>query len=128
MDYFACRDEQEPNAMVVSLCRNTVAHFRQLLAGTQHRSILFGVQGGGCNGLKYVVEPTSQAAVHLDAELTVDGVHVIVCGKSLPQLLGTAVRWEANAMGAGLRFDNPHASATCGCGETFSSQRGAHGI
>ena len=106
--------------MVVSLCAKTVTHFRHLLASTRHSSILLGVQGGGCNGLKYVVEPTSQEAARLDEELTVGGVHVIVCGKSLLHLLGTAVRWEEDAMGAGLRFDNPNATATCGCGETFS--------
>jgi iron-sulfur cluster assembly protein len=106
--------------MVVSLCRKTVAHFRHLLASTHHSSIFLGVRGGGCNGLKYVVAPTSDAPSRLDEELTLDGVHVIVCGKSLLHLLGTAVRWEEDAMGAGLRFDNPNASATCGCGETFS--------
>ena len=106
--------------MVVSLCSKTVAHFRRLLASTRHTSILLGVRGGGCNGLKYIVEPTSAAPAKLDEELTVDGVHVIVCGHSLLHLLGTHVRWEADGLGAGLRFDNPNASATCGCGETFS--------
>lgn len=70
--------------------------------------------------MKYIVEPTSAAPAKLDEELTVDGVHVIVCGHSLLHLLGTAVRWEEDGLGAGLRFDNPNASATCGCGETFS--------
>ena len=72
--------------MVVSLCRKTVAHFRHLLASTHHSSIFLGVRGGGCNGLKYVVAPTSDAPSRLDEELTLDGVHVIVCGKSLLHL------------------------------------------
>ena len=101
--------------MAVSLCSNTVAHFRHLVRSTRHKSILLGVESG-CNGLKYLVQPTSETAAKLDKELTVDGVHIIVCGKSLLHLLGTSIRWEEDAMGAGLRFDNPNAT----CGETFS--------
>ena len=97
-----------------------MAHFRRLLASTDHKAILLSVQGGGCNGLKYVVEPTSELPAALDEQLAVDGVPLIVCGKSLFHLLGTSIRWEEDTMGAGLRFDNPNAQATCGCGETFS--------
>ena len=106
--------------MVISLGQGALQHFRRLLSKTNHRSILLGVQGGGCNGLRYLVEPTSGAADKMDEELSVDGVHFIVCGKSLLHLIGTTIHWEDDALGSSLRFDNPNARSTCGCGETFS--------
>ena len=104
----------------LTFCSQAIKRIHHIQKTSGKTSVLIGVKGGGCNGLKYVVAPTSDAPSRLDEELTLDGVHVIVCGKSLLHLLGTAVRWEEDAMGAGLRFDNPNASATCGCGETFS--------
>jgi len=50
--------------------------------------MLIGVKGGGCNGLKYYVEPTNDVPNKLDEVLVVDDVNIIVCGKSLLHLIG----------------------------------------
>ena len=94
-------------------------HLRALLARTSHARILIGVKGGGCNGLKYYVEPTSDPAEPRDEVLHVDGVEVVVCGRSVMHLLGTTVGWKEDAMGSRIDFENPNATSRCGCGETF---------
>ena len=91
-----------------------------ILKNSNSKSILVGVKGGGCNGLKYYVEPTNDPPNKLDETIKVDDVNIIVCGKSLFHLIGTEVKWKDDLMGSGLEFNNPNATSSCGCGETFS--------
>ena len=108
------------NKQILSVCSRTLLHFRKILKETQHTSILIGVKGGGCNGLKYYVEPTSDFPDKFDEQLKIDGVNIIVCGKSMMHLLGTEIKWKTDYMNSGMDFINPNATSSCGCGETFS--------
>ena len=105
---------------VLTFCAKTISHFRGILKNSNSKSILVGVKGGGCNGLKYYVEPTNDLPNKLDETIKVDDVNIIVCGKSLFHLIGTEVKWKDDLMGSGLEFNNPNAVSSCGCGETFS--------
>ena len=105
---------------VLTFCSKTIRHFRGILKNSNSKSILVGVKGGGCNGLKYYIEPTNDPPNKLDETMKVDGVDIIVCNKSLFYLIGTEVKWKDDLMGSGLEFTNPNASSSCGCGETFS--------
>ena len=78
-----------------------------------------GVKGGGCSGFSYTlgfddkVGPADQ--VH-----EVEGVKVVCDPKSFLYLNGMTVDFEDTLMGRGFKFQNPNASKTCGCGESFS--------
>ena len=106
---------------IMSFCSKTIQHFKQLLHHKQASSILVGVKGGGCNGMKYYIEPNNDLPSKLDEKIHIDGVDITVCGNSLLHLIGTEVEWKESPMGAGLEFTNPNASSTCGCGETFQT-------
>jgi len=108
------------NRPIMTFCSKTLQHFRNILQKSEHNSILIGVKGGGCNGMKYYIEPTSDTPDKYDEKIKIDGVDIIVCGKSLIHMLGTEIKWKDDLMGSGLEFSNPNASSTCGCGETFS--------
>ena len=105
---------------VLTFCAKTINHFRGILKNSNSKSILVGVKGGGCNGLKYYVEPTNDTPNKLDETIKIDDVNIIVCHKSLFHLIGTEVKWKDDLMGSGLEFNNPNAVSSCGCGETFS--------
>jgi iron-sulfur cluster assembly accessory protein len=105
---------------ILTFCAKTISHFRGILKKSNSKSILVGVKGGGCNGLKYYVEPTNDPPNKLDETIKVDDVNIIVCGKSLFHLIGTEVKWKDDLMGSGIEFSNPNATSSCGCGETFS--------
>jgi len=77
--------------------------------------ILFSIEGGGCNGLKYNLEPNNDEPKKID-----EIVKINVCGKSLLYLLGTTIDWTEDIMGNRFTFDNPNATGKCGCGTTFS--------
>ena len=105
---------------MISICKNTISHFKNLLRIQNKKHILIGVRGGGCNGLKYYIEPSSMEPLKCDEQLTIDKVPIVICGKSIMHLLGSELKWETNNMGSGITINNPNASATCGCGDTFS--------
>lgn len=82
--------------------------------------ILFNVEGGGCNGLKYNLQPFSGEPKKRDEMVVLDDLKINICGKSLLYLLGTNIDWKEDYMGNRFVFENPNASSKCGCGTTFS--------
>ena len=78
-----------------------------------------GVKGGGCSGFSYTlgfddqVSETDQISEH-------EGIKIVCDPKSFLYLNGTELDFEDNLMGRGFKFQNPNASKSCGCGESFS--------
>ena len=78
-----------------------------------------GVKGGGCSGLEYQL--TFDTAEQPGDEVYQDkGVKIVVDMKSLLYLYGTELDYTGGLNGKGLVFNNPNASRTCGCGESFA--------
>ena len=78
-----------------------------------------GVKSGGCSGLEYELKfdksTTEEDKVFQDA-----GVKIAVDKKSFLYLIGTTLEYSGGLNGKGFVFNNPNASRTCGCGESFS--------
>ena len=104
---------------IVSICDQTIQHFK-FLCGNKYESILIGVKGGGCNGLKYYIQPTNKKPQKTDEKMNIDDQNIIICGKSIMHLIGSNIYWKQDEMGARIEFDNPNAETKCGCGDTFS--------
>ena len=77
------------------------------------------VSGGGCSGFQYHFD-LSQAAEPDDIVIEKDGVKVAVDSVSLPFLEGATLDFVDDLMGQSFRVDNPNATASCGCGTSFS--------
>ena len=81
--------------------------------------IRVGVRGGGCSGLEYQLEFDSE--LKPDDQVFEDkGVTVLVDRKSLLYLFGTELDYSGGLNGKGLFFNNPNATRTCSCGESFA--------
>jgi iron-sulfur cluster assembly protein len=78
------------------------------------------VIGGGCSGLRYELAFDDQV-VEADTEVTANGVRVIVDDKSALYLVGTTLDFVDTLQESGFKMDNPNASSTCGCGESFGA-------
>ncbi len=78
-----------------------------------------GVKGGGCSGLTYTLGFDS-AAKEGDTLIEQNGIKLFVDGKSLFYLTGTELDFTDGLNGRGFVFNNPNATKTCGCGESFS--------
>ncbi|MBF0562793.1 MAG: iron-sulfur cluster assembly accessory protein [Alphaproteobacteria bacterium] len=77
------------------------------------------VEAGGCSGYKYVLGLES-AILKSDEVIEYDEVKVVIDPVSLPLLDGVTMDFVTNLDGAGFVFNNPNASAKCGCGKSFS--------
>jgi iron-sulfur cluster assembly accessory protein len=83
-----------------------------------------GVKAGGCSGFEYVFawEPTPRATdLVFDGP---DGAQVFVDPRSLPFLDGTVLDYDTSLLSKGFTLNNPNATSTCGCGASFSVQKG----
>jgi iron-sulfur cluster assembly protein len=81
--------------------------------------IRVGVKSGGCSGLEYVLVFDNKKAEG-DQIFEDNGIKVIIEKKSILYLAGTILEYSGGLNGKGFIFNNPNASRTCGCGESFS--------
>lgn len=77
-----------------------------------------GVKGGGCSGLKYSMGFDGEEKEG-DTVIEQEGIKLLVDGKSLFYLSGTELDFTDGLNGRGFVFNNPNATKTCGCGESF---------
>jgi iron-sulfur cluster assembly protein len=77
------------------------------------------VKGGGCSGLMTHMEFVDAAGSE-DERFEHNGFKVVIDKKSLFFLGGSVLDYKDGLTGAGFKFENPNASNTCGCGESFS--------
>ncbi len=77
------------------------------------------VEGGGCSGFQYKFDVEKTRA---DDDLVIarDGATVVVDPASVPFLEGSEVDYVDDLIGASFRVANPNATASCGCGTSFS--------
>lgn len=79
-----------------------------------------GVKGGGCSGLSYVMDFDDKIE-NTDEIVEVDGgLKVVIDRKSVLYLYGTELNYSDGLNGKGFQWENPNASRTCGCGESFA--------
>jgi len=78
-----------------------------------------GVKSGGCSGLEYVLKFDNQK-IETDQVIVNNDLKIIVDKKSILYLAGTILEYSGGLNGKGFVFNNPNASRTCGCGESFS--------
>jgi iron-sulfur cluster insertion protein len=87
--------------------------------GDEALMLRISVSGGGCSGFQYGF--TFDDAVNAD-DLTFerDGAKIVVDEVSIQLLAGAEVDFVEDLMGAYFKIDNPNATASCGCGTSFS--------
>ena len=87
-----------------------------------HKKAVFvrvGVNSGGCSGLSYDLGFDTNKNED-DKLFEHNDVKILVNKKSFLYLIGTTLEYSAGLNGKGFVFDNPNASRTCGCGESFA--------
>jgi iron-sulfur cluster insertion protein len=77
------------------------------------------VRPGGCSGFSYEMFFDSDVADD-DQRAEFDGVNVVVDAASAQWLTGASLDYKDGLQGAGFAIDNPNATRSCGCGQSFS--------
>jgi iron-sulfur cluster assembly protein len=83
-------------------------------------AVRLGVASAGCSGLRYRVE-FADTIRDDDVVFESDGIRIAVELASLPQVQGTTLDLVQEGLARRLRFENPNARSTCGCGESFGT-------
>lgn len=80
------------------------------------------VKAGGCSGFSYVFSWDAASRPTDEVFEGSGGAKIFVDPRSLKLLDGTVLDFdEGNLLATSFTLKNPHAKATCGCGESFSA-------
>jgi len=88
--------------------------------GRQGTYLRLAVNKGGCSGYEYSVKFVDNGEPD-DLVYCVGDIRVLVAADSLAQLKGTVLDYSDGLYGAGLKFVNPNATHSCGCGASFTT-------
>jgi iron-sulfur cluster assembly protein len=83
-------------------------------------AVRLAVHPSGCSGFRYRVDP-ADSILEGDRVFESGGVRIAVDALSLPYLHGTVLDVVQEGLARRLRFDNPNARQSCGCGESFGT-------
>jgi iron-sulfur cluster assembly protein/iron-sulfur cluster insertion protein len=87
--------------------------------GNPELALRVAVRPGGCSGFSYEMFFDSDIAD--DDELSTFGdVRVVVDPASATLIVGSTLDFKDGLQGAGFSINNPNASRSCGCGQSFS--------
>ena len=87
--------------------------------GNDDLALRVAVRPGGCSGFSYEMFFDTDIAAD-DTVAETGGVKVVVDSASAPYLQGASLDYKDGLQGAGFAVDNPNATRSCGCGQSFS--------
>ncbi|HEY7385199.1 MAG TPA: iron-sulfur cluster insertion protein ErpA [Beijerinckiaceae bacterium] len=104
----------------IILTERAAHRIKEIMGGEPSGSMLrVSVNGGGCSGFQYAfdIERTRQAD---DTVVERDGVTVLIDEMSRQYMQGATIDFVDDLMGQSFKIENPLATASCGCGTSFS--------
>ena len=108
---------------MIDVTNEAAGHIRALLSEDgklESHGLRMKVIGGGCSGLQYQLS-FDDVVREIDSEIEIEGVKVIVDEKSALYLVGSRVDFVDTLQESGFKIENPNASNTCGCGQSFAA-------
>ena len=109
------------NPSSINLSARAIQKVRDLVAEEENDQLKLRVfiTGGGCSGFQYGFT-FDELSADDDTALEEDGVTLLVDPMSLQYLTGSVVDYTEGLEGSRFVVSNPNATATCGCGSSFS--------
>ncbi|MSP93749.1 MAG: iron-sulfur cluster insertion protein ErpA [Alphaproteobacteria bacterium] len=107
-------------ALPVTLTERAAKRIAEILKAESGPSMLrLAVTGGGCSGFQYdfCLDESRNAD---DLLIARDGAVVLIDPMSLDFLKGAQIDFVDEMIGAAFKVINPNATASCGCGTSFS--------
>ena len=104
----------------VTLSDSAAARIARILAAEPDGTALrISVSGGGCSGFQYGFDLDKERSED-DLVLERDGAAVLIDSISLPYMEGSVIDFVDDMIGQSFQIRNPNATASCGCGTSFS--------
>ena len=110
----------EASTAVVTISERAAQRIARILASEPGGSALrVSVSGGGCSGFQYGFD-VDQTRAPDDLVVERDGAVVLIDPTSLPYIGGAEIDYVDDMIGQSFQVRNPNATASCGCGTSFS--------
>lgn len=104
----------------VTVTARAAKRIAEIVAGeAAAQALRVSVDGGGCSGFQYKFDLVP-APEPDDVVLEHEGAKVVIDSVSLGYLAGSEIDFVDDVIGASFRINNPQATASCGCGTSFS--------
>ncbi len=105
----------------INLSGRAIKKVRDLVAEEENDQLKLRVfiTGGGCSGFQYGFT-FDELIAEDDTAVETGGVTLLVDPMSLQYLVGSVVDYTEGLEGSRFVVNNPNATATCGCGSSFS--------
>ncbi len=109
------------NPASINLSASAVQKVRDLVTEEENDELKLRVfiTGGGCSGFQYGFT-FDELTADDDTVVEKEGVVVLVDPMSFQYLAGSEVDYTEGLEGSRFVINNPNATATCGCGSSFS--------
>ena len=106
---------------MITLTESAASKVKELLdaEGASEMALRVAVRPGGCSGFSYEMFFDGDVATD-DEQADFQGVKVVVDPSSSQLLVGATLDYKDGLQEAGFSINNPNASRTCGCGNSFS--------
>jgi len=110
-----------PRPAAITLTSAADARIAELMARAPEGAIgvKLSTPRRGCSGLAYSVDYVTEEN-RLDEKIVTHGGTFYVDGASVLYLIGSIMDWREDDFAAGFVFENPNATGSCGCGESFT--------
>ncbi|WP_016696664.1 HesB/IscA family protein [Actinoalloteichus spitiensis] len=111
---------KEPATHGVTLSDSAATKAKALLAqeGRDDMHLRIAVQPGGCAGLRYQLF-FDERMLDGDATRDFDGLKVVVDRMSAPYVQDAVIDFVDTIEKQGFTIDNPNATGSCACGDSF---------
>jgi len=104
----------------VTISDSAARRIGEILKGEPAGSMLrVSVEGGGCSGFQYKFD-IERAKAEDDLVLARDGAVVLIDPVSVNYMAGSQIDFVDDLIGQSFKINNPQATASCGCGTSFS--------
>jgi iron-sulfur cluster assembly accessory protein len=104
----------------ISVSDAAAKRINHILAKDSEKSALrVSVEGGGCSGFSYKFDLVA-AGEPDDITIAKQGATVLIDAMSVEYMDGSEIDFVDNLMGQSFQIKNPLATASCGCGTSFS--------
>ena len=93
---------------IIKLSDNAASRIKEIMSNAEKNAIgvRVSVKSGGCAGMSYVMEYSTEVKVYIDAA-------------AVMYLLGTEMDYKKEDFSSTFVFNNPNETERCGCGESF---------
>jgi iron-sulfur cluster assembly accessory protein len=109
-----------PGTTAVTVSDSAARRIAEIVAAESVNKLFrVSVEGGGCSGFQYKFDLVAAPEAD-DLVIAKGGATVLVDPVSLQYMSGSVIDFVDDLIGASFKIKNPNATASCGCGTSFT--------